>query len=73
MAGALSLANKIRGREPVLLNPEDAAERGIAAGDVVRIFNARGACLAGARLEENLLRGVAMMATGANAQPHFTR
>jgi biotin/methionine sulfoxide reductase len=67
--GALSLENKIRGREPVLMHPADAAERGIAAGDIVRVFNARGACLAGVRLEAGLLRGVAMMATGAWYDP----
>ncbi len=67
--GELSRAAKIRGREPVLLHPEDAAERGIAEGDLVRVFNARGACLAGARLEPGLLRGVALMATGAWYDP----
>ena len=67
--GALSRANKIHGREPVTLNPDDAKDRGIAAGDVVRIFNARGACLAGARLDAGLLRGVAVMATGAWYDP----
>ena len=67
--GELSRANKIRGREPVMLNPADAAERGIAAEDIVRVFNARGACLAGARLEPGLRRGVAVMATGAWYDP----
>ncbi len=67
--GALSRSNKIRDREPVLLNPEDAAARGISAGEVVRVFNARGACLAGARLDPGLARGVAMMATGAWYDP----
>ena len=67
--GEVSLANKIHGREPILLNPEDAAARGIAAGDIVRVSNARGACLAGVRLEPGLLRGVAVMATGAWYDP----
>lgn len=31
--------------EPVSFNPDDAASRGIAEGDLVRIENARGACL----------------------------
>lgn len=67
--GIVSLENKIGGREPILLHPDDAAARGIAAGDIVRVHNARGACLAGARLEAGLLRGVAIMATGAWYDP----
>ena len=66
---AFSLSNKIAGREPVLLNPADAAERGISEGDVVRVSNARGACLAGARLDEGVMRGVAVIATGAWFDP----
>jgi biotin/methionine sulfoxide reductase len=62
---AVSLANKVAGREPIHLNPEDAAARGIADGDVVRVFNERGACLAGARLDAGLMRGVAKLSTGA--------
>ncbi len=65
----VSLASKVQGREPILLHVHDAAERGIAAGDVVRVFNARGACLAGAVLTEGLLRGVAVLATGAWFDP----
>ena len=48
--GATSLASKVQGREPVRIHPDDAAARGIADGDVVRLFNHRGACLAGAVL-----------------------
>jgi biotin/methionine sulfoxide reductase len=67
--GTVSLANKVRGREPIALHPEDARARGIAAGDVVRVFNDCGACLAGARLVAGLMRGVAQMATGAWYDP----
>ena len=62
---AYSLANKVAGREPLRLHPLDAAERGIAEGDVVRVFNDRGVCLAGARFDEGLRRGVVVLATGA--------
>ena len=68
-AGAVSLASKIAGREPITLHPEDAAARGLAAGMVVRVFNERGACLAGLRLDDGLLPGVAVMATGAWFDP----
>lgn len=61
----LSRANKVAGREPIHLHPDDAAARGIAAGDVVRVFNDRGACLAGARLDAGLMPGVVKLSTGA--------
>jgi len=62
---ACSLANKVAGREPVMIHPDDAASRGIASGDVVRIFNDRGACLAGAVLTWDLRQGVVKLSTGA--------
>lgn len=62
---AYSLANKVQGREPIVLHPDDAKARGIAAGDVVRVFNARGACLAGAVVNETVMPGVVRMSTGA--------
>jgi biotin/methionine sulfoxide reductase len=61
----LSKASKIAGREPLTMHEDDATERGIAAGDVVRVFNDRGACLAGVRLAHDMLRGVVVLATGA--------
>ncbi|MEF2073773.1 molybdopterin-dependent oxidoreductase [Consotaella aegiceratis] len=67
--GPVSQATKIKGREPVYLNPQDAATRGIADGDVVRLFNDRGATLAGARLSDRLRPGVVLMATGAWYDP----
>ena len=44
----VSQASKVRGREPLRIHSDDAAARGIAEGDVVRVFNERGQCLAGA-------------------------
>jgi biotin/methionine sulfoxide reductase len=67
--GAVSAAAKIRGREPVRLHPEDAAARGIGDGDIVRIFNDRGSCLAGAVLSDAVRPGVAQIATGAWFDP----
>jgi biotin/methionine sulfoxide reductase len=62
---AYSRANKIADREPVSMHPDDAAARGIADGDRVRVFNDRGACLAGARLDAGLRPGVVKLSTGA--------
>jgi biotin/methionine sulfoxide reductase len=67
--GRVAAADKIKGREPVLMHPEDAAARGLKDSDVARVFNARGACLAGVRLNAGLLRGVVSMATGAWYDP----
>jgi biotin/methionine sulfoxide reductase len=63
--GPVAQANKVAGREPIRLNPADAAKRKIKAGQVVRVFNGRGACLAGAVLDDGVRPGVAVMATGA--------
>ncbi|MDQ0570679.1 biotin/methionine sulfoxide reductase [Variovorax paradoxus] len=67
--GALSRASKIAGREPITLNAQDARRRGIAAGDVVRVFNAQGGFLAGAVLSDGIRPGVAQIATGAWYDP----
>jgi biotin/methionine sulfoxide reductase len=67
--GPVSRAQKINGREPVRINPSDAARHGISEGDVVRVFNSRGACLAGAALDPGVLTGVVVMATGAWFDP----
>ncbi|WP_138469144.1 molybdopterin-dependent oxidoreductase [Poseidonocella sp. HB161398] len=67
--GATSLAGKRRGREPCRLNPGDAAERGISEGDMVRVFNHRGACLSVARLSRDIRRGVISLPTGAWHDP----
>ncbi|MEM6661373.1 MAG: molybdopterin-dependent oxidoreductase [Pseudomonadota bacterium] len=67
--GRVSVASKIKGREPATFNPEDAAKRGIAAGDVVRLFNQRGGCLAGVRLSEDVRPGIVQLSTGAWFDP----
>jgi biotin/methionine sulfoxide reductase len=67
--GEHSQAGKVQGREPIHLHPDDAAARSIAGGDVVRVFNDRGACLAGAVLDDALLPGVAQLSTGAWYDP----
>jgi biotin/methionine sulfoxide reductase len=56
---------KVAGRERLAIHPRDAAARNICDGDLVRVFNDRGACLAGAALDERVREGVVIMATGA--------
>ncbi|WP_137389575.1 molybdopterin-dependent oxidoreductase [Rhodoligotrophos defluvii] len=67
--GAYSQSSKIQGREPARLNPQDAAARGIRDGDIIRIFNARGACLAAAVLTDGVMPGVVNLSTGAWFDP----
>ncbi|MEV0678688.1 molybdopterin-dependent oxidoreductase [Actinosynnema sp. NPDC050436] len=63
--GDHSLGSKVHGREPVTINPEDAARRGITDGAVVRVHNDRGGCLAGAILSDDVMPGVVQLSTGA--------
>jgi biotin/methionine sulfoxide reductase len=67
--GPYSQAAKVQGREPVRIHPDDATARHIADGDVVRLFNDRGACLAGAVLSNDVRPGVVQLSTGAWFDP----
>lgn len=67
--GTVSRAAKIGGREPVCMNPSDAEARAIHGGDIVRVFNNRGACLAGAVVSDAIRPGVVQLATGAWYDP----
>jgi anaerobic selenocysteine-containing dehydrogenase len=44
----------------VVINPEDAAKRGITNGDIVRVFNGRGGCQLQARVSTDARPGVAV-------------
>jgi biotin/methionine sulfoxide reductase len=68
-AGSVSARGKISGREAVVIHPDDAARRGIKDGDVVRIHNGRGACLAGAALSDTMSPGVVKLSCGAWYDP----
>ena len=67
--GITSRNAKIKGREPMRMNPADAHQRDIAEGDVVRIFNDRGACLAGVLFTDTIRTGVIELPTGAWYEP----
>ena len=67
--GGHSIASKHRGREVATMHPEDAAARGICEGDIIRMSNERGACLAGVTLSDCVRRGVIQLATGAWYDP----
>ena len=61
------------GPAPVQIAPDDAAARGISAGRIVRLWNARGACLACAEIDDGLRPGVVVMPTGAWFDPDPAR
>ncbi|MGE2713554.1 molybdopterin-dependent oxidoreductase [Mycolicibacterium litorale] len=67
--GATSQAAKVAGREAIRMHPDDAAARGVVAGDVVRVFNDRGACLAGVVVDDRVRRDVVHLPTGAWFDP----
>jgi biotin/methionine sulfoxide reductase len=65
----LSRSTKIHEREPIHICRSDAAERGIQDDDIVRVYNDRGAFLAGAVLVDHLVPGTALISTGAWFDP----
>ena len=67
--GKISRESKINGREPVWIHPSDAAARGLADGDIVRLFNDRGELLAGAVVTPEVRAGVVQLSTGAWYDP----
>lgn len=67
--GNVSKAKKVAGREPLHIHPKDAAERGVTDGDVVRVHNARGACLGGVVIDDAIRPGVVQMSTGSWYDP----
>ncbi len=63
-------ATKVRGPdgymyEPCWIHPEDAARRGISDGEVVMVYNERGAVLAGAMITQRIIPGALSIDHGA--------
>jgi len=55
--------------EPLWIHPADAAARGIIDGDVINVYNERGAVLGGAYVTERMMPGVVYMDHGARYDP----
>ncbi|MFA6807931.1 MAG: molybdopterin dinucleotide binding domain-containing protein, partial [Eubacteriales bacterium] len=65
---------KVRGKdgymyEPVWLNPVDAQKLNIEHGDIVKLYNDRGAVLGGAYITERIMPGVIYQDHGARLDP----
>jgi len=71
--GSYSKSFKIKDREPIEMNSVDASSRGINEGDIVKLFNDRGACLAGVNINDNIRPGVVQISTGAWYDPEDTK
>jgi biotin/methionine sulfoxide reductase len=67
--GRTSQKSKVQGREPIRMHPCDASARGLSGGDVVRVFNDRGACLAGLVVDDRLRPDVVQLSTGSWYDP----
>jgi biotin/methionine sulfoxide reductase len=65
----VSRASKRHGREVARMNPADAAARDISDGQVIRVFNGRGACLAAVQFSGDISPGVIELPTGAWFDP----
>jgi biotin/methionine sulfoxide reductase len=63
--GETSLNGKVAGREQIGIHPIDAAERNLSHGDLVRVFNERGATLASVAIRDDLIERVVQLPTGA--------
>jgi anaerobic selenocysteine-containing dehydrogenase len=55
---------RVQGEQSVWLNPENAHDRDIAEGDIVRVHNERGEMLATAKITTDVSRGVVMAPMG---------
>ena len=64
-------ASKIQGREPCTLHPDAARRLGLEGGDIVRLHNDRGACLAGVTLSDGIHPDCVSLATGAWFDPQI--
>ena len=66
---SFSQAGKVKGCEVLTMHPEAAAQRSLLAGDLVRVFNERGACLAGLVLDDKQRMDTVILPTGAWFKP----
>ena len=63
--GETSVDAKVDGREQIGMHPDDAESRGLSEGDLVRVFNDRGATLAAVAIRDDLVERVVQLPTGA--------
>jgi anaerobic selenocysteine-containing dehydrogenase len=64
-AGDQPAQRRVQGEQTVVVHPADAEERGIAAGQYVRVFNDRGQFVALAEISDEVAPGVVVSPMGA--------
>ncbi|CAM5585654.1 biotin/methionine sulfoxide reductase [Aquamicrobium terrae] len=69
--GSEARADKVAEREAAYLHPDTARRFGLEEGCVARLWNARGACLAGVRLDAGLRPDCVVLPTGAWYDPQL--
>ncbi|WP_104697673.1 MULTISPECIES: molybdopterin-dependent oxidoreductase [unclassified Helicobacter] len=60
---------KIQGREPMMINPEDATRLDIANGEIVEVYNNEGRILVGAVITSKIRKGVIAICAGSWYDP----
>ena len=63
--GSESLASKVQGREIANLHPKAADALGVDGGEVIKLWNARGACLCAVAINANMRADCISLPTGA--------
>ena len=66
----LSKKNKIKKKEPIIINPSDAKKRKLNNNDLVEVYNKRGRMLAGVKISNKVMEGVVVVSTGSWFSPH---
>jgi len=67
--GRTSVNAKVQGREIVRLNPKTAQTHKVAEGDIVRLYNERGSCLASVKTSTQIMPNVLELPTGSWYNP----
>ena len=62
-------AYEVNGREPIMIHPDNAKEKGIKEGDVVLVTSRRGKVLAGAVITKDIRKDVVLIHEGAWYDP----
>ena len=69
--GSVSKALKVKKRQTIIINFDDAKKLKIKNKDTIKVFNKRGACICSAIISKSLLKGVLIIPTGSWFDPLY--